>query len=186
MKTQTLYKGKWFNVIEKEDDNGASMVGIKCHTEGIVVLPYILNNMGEIEKFGINYECNPLRPEGYWNTCITGGIDEGEDGLQAAKRELLEESGYKQDDNEKWQYLGSLFISKLVDTEHPCFAVDITDLKQQQRKGDGTKNEEQSKFKLVAPYELMTEEDGFILSMLMKFFVRNYGGAFQVVNKMQS
>jgi len=181
MKNAILYNGVWFNVIEKEAENGAKMIGIKSHSDGVVVLPYTLTNLGEIDLFGVNYECNPLRPNNFWYTCITGGIENNEDAFHAAKRELLEESGYNQQDHDKWQYLGSLFPSKLIDGDLSCFAVNITDLKKSNKKGDGTKNEEHSKFELISLNKLILKEDGYILSMLMKFFVRNYSEIFRKI-----
>lgn len=179
LKTKVLFKNKWFSVIERESDNGSMMTGLEPSHDGIVVLPYTTNEIGEIDLFGIIYECNPLRPDGFWNTCITGGIDDNEDALEAAKRELFEESGYEQRDDDKWSYLGNLFVSKLVDSELSCFAVDITDIKIKNKKGDGTKNEELSKFNLVSLDKLILEEDCYILSMLMKFYVKNFGGIFR-------
>lgn len=178
MKKEILYEGKYFNVVNKER-NGGNMIGIETFEENVIVLPYTLSESGQISKVGIMHEFNTLRDGSYSNTCITGDIEKGEDALQGAKRELLEESGYNQEDNEKWKYLGNLTTSKLVEAEHPCFIVDITGLKQSKAEKDGSVNEEKSEFKLVELSEILLEEDSFILSMLMKLYVNKFGGVFK-------
>lgn len=178
MKTEILYKGKYFNVIEKEENN-ASVIGIDEHNENVIVLPYTLTELEEIESIGVLNEFNTLRYKNYSITCITGDIEDDEDALKAAKRELQEESGFNQEDNNKWIFLGNLTTSKLSTQEHPCFAVDISGLKQNNKKGDGSKNEELSQFKLLTLDKLILEEDCFVLSMLMKLFVKKYGDIFR-------
>lgn len=185
MKTKIIYNGEWFDVIEKEDDEGIKTVGIKCLTEGVVILPYILNEMGEVESFGVNYEKNLLKSNNYSNVCIIGEIKDNEDALYAAKRELLEKTGFEQKDDTKWEYLGSLFIPKFIDSEYSCFAVNITGLKEK-KKNNNTKNEKLLKFKMITPNELILEEDSFILSMIMKFFIKNYSNVFQITKDIQS
>jgi ADP-ribose pyrophosphatase len=67
----------------------------KRKANGVVVIPILEN--GEILY---SKQEQPMKPTYY--ALFGGMIDEGEDKLSGAKRELLEESGYESDD---WEYL---------------------------------------------------------------------------------
>lgn len=172
---EVLFDANYFDVIKIEDE-GAMMVGIEPKHGCVVVMPYTLKDDGSFEKMGVNWECNPLREGNFWLTMITGGIEETDSTpFEAAKRELLEESGYNIEEDERWDYLGTLTISKLIKSELFCYCVNVTNLKREEKKGDGTENERKSEFKLISPADAVKSKDTYILSMMMKYFVFKYG-----------
>lgn len=148
MKEKVLWENKWFQVVQKEDTNGAMMSGLKPLLGNVVVVPYVKEG-DKITKIGIMNEVNPMWGEGTHVTTITGGVEEGEDNLVAAKRELKEEAGYDVDDSDKWQFICETNVSKLIDASQPCFAVDVTGLEVGEATKDGTVNEELSSFELL-------------------------------------
>lgn len=168
---KTLWKNDWFQVVEKTDTDGASMTGLKANGGNVVVLPYVKEN-GKITKVGVMYEVNPLWGEGQHATTVTGGIEEGEDNLEAAKRELKEESGYDVPDSDKWEFICEVNVSKLIDGKQPCFAVDITGVEQGEATKDGTINESLSDFKLLDTKEAInTVKDAYVGMILLKLIV---------------
>lgn len=180
----TLFSNKWFKVVNVTVD-GASMSGIWKDDRNAVVLPFITEvSNGEkpetlkfdIVKVGVRYELNPLRDSNYSYTAITGNIEQGETDLEGAKRELLEESGYNVPDDDRWIYLGEITTSKLTNEKHPCFAVNINDIVQGEISGDGSINEQKSKFELIDPEKILDLEDTFLNTLLLKLL--NKLGAF--------
>lgn len=171
-----LFSNKWFDVVNVTVE-GASMSGIWKNDRNAVVLPFttgVFNgNAGselkiDILKVGIRYELNPLKDSNYTYTAITGNIEKNETDLEGAKRELLEESGYDVPDDDRWIYLGEITTSKLTNEKHPCFAVNITDIEQGVISGDGSINEQKSKFELIDPEKIFNLEDAFLNTSLLK------------------
>jgi len=172
----TLLKTKWFSIVEVAFD-GAIMSGIWKDDRNAVVLPYITNASEiegtddvkiEISKVGVRYELNPLKENNYTYTAITGNIEGSETDLDGAKRELLEESGYDVSDDKRWIYLGEITTSKLTNEKHPCFAVNINNIEQGEIIGDGSVNEQKSKFELIDPEKIFDLEDTFLNTTLLK------------------
>jgi len=172
----TLLKTEWFSIVEVAFD-GAIMSGIWKDDRNAVVLPYITNASEiegtddvkiEISKVGVRYELNPLKENNYTYTAITGNIEEDETDLDGAKRELLEESGYDVSDDKRWIYLGEITTSKLTNEKHPCFAVNINNIEQDEIIGDGSINEQKSKFELIDPEKIFDLEDTFLNTTLLK------------------
>lgn len=172
----TLLKTEWFSIVEVAFD-GAIMSGIRKDDRNAVVLPYITNASEiegtddvkiEISKVGVRYELNPLKENNYTYTAITGNIEEDETDLDGAKRELLEESGYDVSDDKRWIYLGEITTSKLTNEKHPCFAVNINNIEQDEIIGDGSINEQKSKFELIDPEKIFDLEDTFLNTTLLK------------------
>lgn len=101
VKSSTVkYKNPWISVREDKvirPDGGDGIFGIVTAQPGVAVIP--VDEEGNIYmakefKYGIGQESIEA---------LGGGIDKGEDKLEAAKRELMEESGIKA---KKWDYLG--------------------------------------------------------------------------------
>ncbi len=165
--------------VEKESN---LWVGIFYKDENVVVLPYRTNEHGMINEVGILKEFNPIRENNYSDTLVTGGKnDKDETSLDTAKRELLEETGYSVEDEDKWIYLGLLTTSKMIDCNHPCYAVNLNDL--MAKKIDKESIESLSKFKFVPLNQVIKSTDGFILSLILKFFVANYSKVFTIEEK---
>lgn len=178
-KDSLLWKGKWFDVISASYGK-ATMDGLSIN-DNVVIMPYIVDDNGMLEKLGVMHECNPLRIPTFYNTLPTGDIDDNDTSpLDAAKRELLEETGYDIQDNERWDYLGNLMTSKVVRCYQPCYSVNITGIKPEKRKTDGTDNEQLSLFKLLPVGSALNTNDAYILSCFLKFFLSKYGSMFDI------
>lgn len=176
---EELFDAKWFKIVNVTYDN-ATITGLWKEGRNAVVLPFTATQPEEgkltIEKVGVRYELNPLRAENFTYTAITGDIEPGEEDLEGAKRELLEESGYTVSDDERWIFLGNITTSKQTNELHPCYAVNISEIEQGEIEGDGTVNEQKSKFELLDPEKIFELEDTFLNTALLKLL--NNLGAF--------
>ena len=170
---KVLYSNNWFDIIERTHDNEASMTGVKTKYGNVVVLPYTREN-GKINKVGVMYEINPLWGDGQHPTTVTGGIEDGEDNLEAAKRELKEEAGYDVPNSDKWEFICEINASKLIDLRQPCFAVDVTGLETGEATKDGTINEELSEFKMVDVREaIRIVNDAYLSNILLRLILKD-------------
>lgn len=168
IKEKVLWENKWFKIVEKTDKDGAQMSGIQPLLGNVVVVPYVKEG-DKITKVGVMNEVNPLWGEGTHVTTITGGVEEGEDNLEAAKRELKEEAGYDVEDSDKWQFICETSVSKIVDGVQPCFVVDVTGLEIGEASKDGTINEELSSFELMDIEDAIYKcKDAYIPMMIYK------------------
>lgn len=168
IKEKVLWENKWFKIVEKTDKDGAQMSGIQPLLGNVVVVPYVKEG-DKITKVGVMNEVNPLWGEGTHVTTITGGVEEGEDNLEAAKRELKEEAGYDVEDSDKWQFICEVKVSKIVDGVQPCFVVDVTGLEIGEASKDGTINEELSSFELMDIEDAIYKcKDAYIPMMIYK------------------
>jgi hypothetical protein len=147
------YENKWLQFIDVEDKLGCTMSGIRPAQEGVAVLPYKINDSGNISEIGVHLEMNPLWGKGQHMTCITGGIEKNESPIGAAYRELLEESGLCRIDNRIDPViidLGEGLLSKCTMSTQYLFAIRIDkNFIQKEPSGDGTTNERLSKFSWI-------------------------------------
>jgi 8-oxo-dGTP pyrophosphatase MutT (NUDIX family) len=157
-------------------------IGVFSKVENVVVLPYITNEHGMIKEIGLLKEFNPIREGNYSDTLVTGSKEDTDDTmLETAQRELLEETGYKCIDDDKWTYLGLLTGSKMIDIEHPCYAVSLNDIKP--GKIDKDSIESMSKFRFVPLNEAIKSTDAYVLSLIMKIFIANNSRSFIIEEK---
>ena len=161
-----IHETENFHLVEVEN-----MVGIKPLFTNVVVMPFTSDSDGLPLTIGVLREPNPFREGGFDITLVTGCTDD-EDGdlLSTAKRELLEETGFRVEDNSKWYYLGSATSSKFVDHEQPCFAVDVTGIEREVPKTDGTEKEKNSEFNFIAANDAVKAKDIFIPGLFLKLF----------------
>lgn len=156
----------YFDVVQS-----GSMHGIEPYDVCVVVMPFERDASGLPRNIGVLKEYNPMRRDNYSMTLVTGRTeDEDPDLLTTAMRELKEESGYDVSDPDRWCFLGFLTTSKLVDQEHPCFAVDITGIEPGEKEGDGTEAESKSEFKIVTVKQALDTDDCYIPALFMKMF----------------
>jgi len=138
---------------------------------GVIIMPYTLDDSGLPSKIGIISEVLDQRPGGMAKTLITGSQDDKDDNIyQTAVREMEEESGFLVEDLKRWQFLGSLYTSKMVLNSNPCFSVNITGLVSGDKKTDGSKSEKDTKFELVTVDEALNLDDSLISTLFIKTF----------------
>jgi 8-oxo-dGTP pyrophosphatase MutT (NUDIX family) len=155
-----------FEVIEREGS-----IGIKSTVEPVVILPFISDDQGLPLMLGVLKERNPFRDGGYSISPISGTSEEEDpDYLATAKRELKEESGYDIEDSSRWYFLGSVTATKMVDCEHPCFAVDVTGIQKGEATTDGSEHEKLSSFVFIPANDVVKSKDVFIPALFLKLF----------------
>lgn len=110
--TVVAYNGNFLKVqrdtVELPDGKAATREYIK-HPGAVVILPLFEDGMVLLER---QYR-HPL--ERVFIEYPAGKIDEGEDHLSCAKRELLEETGYTATE---WQYIGTIHNAIAYSDEH--------------------------------------------------------------------
>ncbi len=138
---------------------------------GVIIMPYTLSSEGLPDQIGIISEILDQRPGGISKTLITGSQDDGDANVfQTAVRELKEESGFDVSDIKRWNFLGSLYTSKLVLNPNPCFSVNITGLVAEEKSTDGSKSEKDSKFELISVESALELEDSLVSTLFIKTF----------------
>ena len=161
-----LYNAPRFQIIEK-----GGHIGLKPKEDSVIVLPYITDDNNLPVSIGVLRERNNFRDGGFSLTVVSGRCDDNDPGfLDTAKRELKEETGFSVAENERWFFLGTVTASKMVDTEHPCFAVNVTGLKKGEATTDGSKNEKESEFLFIPSNDVVKTKDVFIPALFLKLF----------------
>lgn len=166
MKDKIISSSPGFNVIDRD-----GYIGIIPKSDSVIILPYISDDSGLPLSIGVLKERNLFREGGFSTTLISGRCDDDDPNfLETAKRELKEESGFSVPDNTKWFFLGTVTASKMVDTEHPCFAVDVTGIKKGEATTDGSENEKQSEFLFISSNDVVKTKDVFVPALFFKLF----------------
>lgn len=128
---QKLWCNKWISVFEL--DSWYSIYRIGKTNSGVAILPYRIKD-GNLEILMRIENCLPHG--GFVETTITGMIEEDENPLQTAIKELREETGYVAED---LTYLGWVYTSKASDYKQYMYSIDLTDEEpEEQIEGDGT------------------------------------------------
>lgn len=120
--TKTVYQNPWIKVREDKvikPDGKKGFFGVISMVPGVSVLP--MDDKGNVyltKEYHYGVERVTIE-------AISGGIDKKEAKLQAAKRELKEETGLIA---KKWTYLGVVdpFTTVVVSPNHMYFARDLT------------------------------------------------------------
>jgi 8-oxo-dGTP pyrophosphatase MutT (NUDIX family) len=155
-----------FDVVDRE-----GQIGIRSTVESVIILPFVKDDQGLPLMLGVLKERNHFREGGYSVSLISGTTEEEDpDYLATAKRELKEESGFDVDDNDKWYFLGTVTASKMVDAEHPCFAVDVTGIKRGEATTDGSEQEKMSEFIFIPANDVVKSKDVFLPAIFLKLF----------------
>ena len=163
---KTLYESTYFDVVDIE-----GQIGVCSKTMTIAVLPYTTDEHGMVAEIGLLSEPNYFRPELLSDTLITGTVDYEDDSLLlAAMRELMEEGGFNVEDQDRWLFLGTLYIYKDSDKMIPVFAVNVTDIKQEEAEGDGSEKEKNAKLNMVDVREGIACDESLVLSAFLRLF----------------
>lgn len=161
-----LFQNDYIQVIENK-----GRVGIKQKNPSVMILPYTIDENGNPKSIGLISEPSDIKEGRMIKTVITGSPEKSDvDILATAKRELTEESGYVVDDTEKWDFLGNIQSSKLVVNGNPAFGVDVTGLKREDKLGDGSESEKNSKFSLIPLNDALNIDDALISCLFLKIF----------------
>lgn len=118
---------------------------VSCGGQKVAVLPYRRVGIDGYEVL-LREELNPAWSKEPVLSSITGGVELGEDKRSAARRELLEETGFGVKSADL-KYVGYCYGSKMSDSIYHLFCVDVTGLKSTLPKGDGSKLEDKAKNK---------------------------------------
>ncbi len=138
---------------------------------GVIIMPYTLDSEKNPDQIGIISEILDQRPGGISMTLITGTPDDEDANIfQTAIRELKEESGFLVEDIKRWNFLGTLYTSKMVLNSNPCFSVNITGLVAEEKTTDGSQSEEDSKFELISVEEALDLDDSLVSTLFIKTF----------------
>lgn len=155
------------------DNDG--IYAIKAKDSCVVILPYILDSDGSIEMIGVVEEKNPHFEAGTYKGPVMGGLEKGDSSIiQRAKLEMEEETGYNVQDLNRWIFLGQVYASKTMPDPIYCYAVNITDLKGEAPKGDGSSQEEGIKFHLLPLSEIWSVPDALLYTCFFKLFSSLY------------
>lgn len=120
--TKSAYKNPWIEVIEDKvirPDGKEGIFGTITMKDGVSVIP--VDDKGNVYLTKeYHYAVGRITIE-----AVSGGIDNGETKLQAAKRELKEETGFNA---KKWTDLGTLdpFTSVIKSENHMYLAQGLT------------------------------------------------------------
>lgn len=99
---------------------------IRCDGQIIAIVPYIREGK-DAWKLGIRTEVTPSWGRQVSHSALTGAVDKGEQPIESARRELLEEAGIDVDIS-KIESHGTCRGTKSTDTTYHLFSVDVTGL----------------------------------------------------------
>ena len=142
----------WYEVLH--DNSGRFVAVLGYRRVGKDAWEYL----GRVEK------CPPHQ-DGFALCALTGGMEEGEEQLAAAIRELEEESGVKATNLKP---LGTIRPSKMSDSTGWLFGVDLSDQPDKDRyegEGDGTEGEKNAYCKFVSYREVVNSKDPILATM---------------------
>lgn len=157
--------------IEEKD----GIYAIKNKNSAVAVLLYTLDENELLDKIGVVTEKNPHFQGGTYTGMLLGTVESDDPSLLfRAKKEALEEAGYDITEMSRWEFLGETYTSKLFPESIYCFCADITGLKGEIPKGDGSTNEEGIKFNLLSLGKSQKIADTILQNCIFKLFTKLY------------
>lgn len=160
------YSNKWINVLS--DGEGDSKYFYINEPLKISILPYIQQD-GEL------FIVSLIEPITIWDekrtkqiSCVQGTIEDGEDPVQTAPRELYEETGFDAplpEFKERYTYVGKYNFSKSSDSHRYLFLVDVTGIDRGKKTTDGSEFEKKTKIMVSKP-NLLKESTDMTLQFL--------------------
>ena len=140
-KEETVYKNKWISIkkvkLVKDEDGYFFLHEDRCGGKIVAVLLYRRTGKDAWE-YGVRNEVTPAWGSEKNLSALTGGVEKNMSPEETAVKEVKEESGFviKKDELKS---LGTCRGTKSTDTTYHLFAVDIGDKDPGEKKGDGTK-----------------------------------------------
>jgi hypothetical protein len=156
----TLYRNEWLS-LKKLNNYTYS------HQEtGDTISILVFDSSKPNQIYGRFEEC-PAHQDGISLCSITGTIDHNEDPIDAAQRELLEESGY---DAQRQDIitLGTVRIYKASDATVHLYAIDVKGLTPSTPKGDGSIHEAQAYCKWVSDRDAINCKDPLMATLIAR------------------
>jgi len=163
-KEKVLYSTDLYKLMERD-----GIVGIKPMLMNVIVMPFTCDENKLPLLIGVVQETNPFR-EGGLNITLPIGLSEDEDPdlFSTAKRALMDASSINIEEADKWYYLGTSTTSAFVDTEYPCFAVDVTGA--EPTPDSNETGEKKDEFKFIPANDVVKAKDIFIPGLFLKLF----------------
>jgi ADP-ribose pyrophosphatase YjhB (NUDIX family) len=171
---QYLFYNKWLSLKKLEGPTGEYVYSHeeRCDGQIVVVMPFRKRAAGGGEEILVRMEYTPS-----WGTdklhlsCITGGVDEGEEFLGAAMRELKEESGFEVEPEDMIS-LGMCHGSKSSDTVYHLFAVDVSGMEGSGNVGEAPVDPNEKKSYNTWMTDITKAEDPLLMAVHARWSVR--------------
>lgn len=160
------YSNDYISVIsDGEDENKYYYVNQPLK---ICILPYIKSEDGlKIVTL--------IEPVNIWEndrerelTCVQGTIEDGEDPVKTAPRELMEETGFDAslpEYKDRYTFIGKYNFSKSSDSHKYLFLCDVTDIDREKKTTDGSDFEKNTKIMISSPDALEYSTDMTLMFM---------------------
>jgi 8-oxo-dGTP pyrophosphatase MutT (NUDIX family) len=165
---KTIFKGKYLVVKLLDDWYEFLSDGT---TRFVAVLGYRRVGKDAWEYLGRIEKCPPHQ-DGFALCALTGGIEKGEEPLQAALRELKEESGVVYDSyDSEIKELGTIRPSKMSDSTGWLFAIDLGKVPEKKRyegEGDGSEGEKGAYCEWIGYREATNSKDPILACMVAR------------------
>ena len=162
-------EGKYIEIVNKD-----GVEAIKNKKTAVAVILYTLDESELLDKIGVVTEKNPHFPDGTYTGLVMGGIEiDDKSLLSRAKAEAKEEAGYEIE-NERWNFLGEIYASKLIPDPVYCYSADITGLEGSKPKGDGSEIEKGISFQLIPLSSVQSIPDSLLQTCFFKLFSKLY------------
>lgn len=146
-----VYQNQRIKVVEDGDN-----YFIDEEFPGVYVLPYTLSENGYPEMLGTMEGVTPI---------IISSFPEDSDIYATAKRGLEEQTGFSEDNSEKWDFLGLIKTSEW-DQGKAAFSVNISGL----IASEDENNENLKRFNLVKVSQVLDSENAILHSLFLKTF----------------
>lgn len=154
------YSNKWINIIS--DGEGDEKYFYVNEPLKICILPYIQED-DELLIVSL------IEPISIWDedrsreiTCVQGTIEDGDDPIETAPRELYEETGFNAplpEFKDRYTYVGKYNFSKSSDSHRYLFLVDVTGMERGKKTTDGSDFEKRTKIMVSKPTILEESTD---------------------------
>ena len=159
---KTLLKGEWLEM--RETDNYAYAHEVKVDAKKVALL--VIDTEKPDQVLG-RYEKVPPHFDEIGLVSITGGVEEGDDFLDCAVAELMEETGYEAKRNE-FLDLGTCFPSKMMDSFFHMYAVDVSGKEASNPEGDGSEGEKTAYVKWVSVDDAIMCKDPLMATLIIR------------------